>query len=83
MGLHKNFKIVILLIGLAMQGFVISSLCQSVMSQQYSQLTGGCFDNVTLQIAGEIPEAGTILLLGFGSLWLRKKNHKNKRKLER
>ncbi|MHC4115378.1 MAG: PEP-CTERM sorting domain-containing protein [Planctomycetota bacterium] len=67
MNLHKNWRVIILLVAMAVQGVVIS------------QLTRGGGDNVIWQIAGEIPESGSILLLALGSLWLRNKNRKNRR----
>lgn len=75
MSLRKNLKIIVLLVGLAVQG-VICSMSQTKTSQQFSQLIGRGCDNVALQIAGEVPEPGSILLLAFGSLWLRKQNRK-------
>ncbi|MBW8000593.1 MAG: PEP-CTERM sorting domain-containing protein [Planctomycetes bacterium] len=74
----KNLKIIVLLIGLAVQGFVLNSLSQTKAGQWYKQLTNRSCDNVALQIAGEVPEPGTILLFGFGGLWLRRRNRKNR-----
>lgn len=82
MGLRKNWKIIVLLVGLAVQGIVIDSLNQTEVGQWYSQLTNGGCDNVVLQIAGELPEPGSILVLAFGSLWLRKQNRKNRKRLK-
>ena len=80
MSLGKNLKIIVLLIGLAVQG-VVYNMGQTEIEQWSSQLTDRDCNNVVLQIAGEVPELGSILLLAFGSLWLRKENHKNKRKI--
>ena len=66
MSLHKNWKVFILLVVLAAQGLVIN---------QFVSESG---DNIIWQIAGEVPEPGSILLLAFGSLWLRKQNRKNR-----
>ena len=65
MSLHKNWKVIILLVVMAAQGFVIN------------HLTRGCGDNVIWQIATEVPEPGSILFLAFGSLWLRNQSRKN------
>ena len=67
MGLHKNWKIIVLLVGLALQGIVIN------------RLIGGGSDNIILQIAGEVPDPGSILFLALGAFWLRKQNRKNRR----
>ena len=69
MSLYKNWKIIVLLVALATQGIVIN------------RLIGGGSDNVIWQIAGEVPEPGSIILLAFGSLWLRNENHKNSKRL--
>ena len=67
MNLHKNWKVIILLVAVAVREVVIS------------QLTRGGGDNVIWQIAGEVPEPGSILLLALGSLWLRNENRKNRK----
>ena len=68
MNLHKNWKIIVLLVALAVQGIVIN------------QLTSGDSDNVIWQIAGgEVPEPGSILFLALGSLWLRNQSRKNRK----
>ena len=66
MGLHKNWKIIVLLVGLAIQGIVIN------------RFIGGGSDNIILQIAGEVPEPGSILFLALGVFWLKKQNRKNR-----
>ena len=70
MSLHKNWKIIVLLVGLAIQGIVIN------------QLTGAGSDNIIWQIAGEVPEPGSILFLALGSLWLRNQSRKNRKQLK-
>ena len=65
MSLHKNWKVVVLLAALVVQGIVIN------------RLAGEGSDNVIWQIAGEVPEPGSILFLALGSLWLRSQQHKN------
>ena len=81
MDLRKNLKIIVLLVGLSAQGFLISSVGQTEMC---SQLIGRNCDNAVLQIAGgrEVPDAGSIVLLAFGSLWLRNKNRKNRKQFK-
>jgi hypothetical protein len=70
MNLHKNWKVIILMIVMTVREVVIS------------QLTCGGGDNVIWQIAGEVPEPGSILLLALGGLWLRNENRKNRRRLK-
>ena len=66
--LHKNWKVIVLLVALAVQGIVIN------------QLTSGGSDNVIWQIAGgEVPEPGSIVFLALGCFWLRKQNRKNRK----
>lgn len=67
MNLHKNWKVIILLVAVAVWEVVIS------------RLTRGGGDNVIWRIAGEVPEPGSILLLALGSLWLRNENRKNRK----
>ena len=66
MNLNKNWKTIVLLVALAVQGIVIE------------KLIGAGSDNCIFQIAGEVPEPGSVLFLVFGSLWLRKKNSKKR-----
>lgn len=68
MGLRKNWKVIVLLVAIAVQGIVIN------------QLAGAGSDNIIGQIAGgEVPEPGSILFLALGSLWLRNQNRKNRK----
>ena len=71
MDLRKNWKVIVLLAAIAVQGIVIN------------QLTGAGSDNTIWQIAGEVPEPGSILFLAFGSLWIRNQNRKNRKQLKR
>ncbi len=70
MGLRKNWKVIVLLVAIAVQGIVIN------------QLISGGSDNVIWQIAGEVPEPGSILFLALGSLWLRNQSRKNRKQFK-
>ncbi len=70
MSLRKNWKVIVLLVAIAVQGIVIN------------RLTGAGSDNIIWQIAGEVPEPGSILFLAFGSLWLRSQSRKNSKQLK-
>ena len=66
MSLRKNWKVIVLLVAIAVQWIVIN------------RLTGAGSDNIIWQIAGgEVPEPGSILFLALGSLWLRNQSRKN------
>jgi len=67
MSLRKNWKVIILLAVLAVQGILINQLTR----------VGG--DDAIWQIAAEIPEPGSILFLALGSLWLRNQSRKNRK----
>ena len=80
MTLCKSWKIIILLTALAIQGVMVSSLShQPETGQRFDQLIDEGHGSALLQIAGETPEPGSILLLALGGLWLGKQNHKNRR----
>ena len=70
MGLRKNWEVIVLLVAIAVQEIVIN------------QLIGAGSDNTIWQIAGEVPEPGSILFLALGSLWLRHQSRKNSKQLK-
>ena len=62
--MSKSVKCLLIMVAACLQGLLLNAF--------FASTTTECF-----QIAGEVPEAGTILLLGVGALIL--KNKKNKK----
>ncbi len=67
MNVQKKWKVIILLAALVTQAFVMNLLVSD------------CSDNTIWQIAGEVPEPGSILLFAIGGLLLRRQIRKNRR----
>ena len=77
MRVRRNFKLIVLLLALALQGAFIDGLFKTGVVCQPCEVTGQEFNNVRIQLGeGETPEAGTIFLLGLGYLLIRKRYHK-------
>lgn len=64
----KFVKISLVLLAMCMQSMLLNRLMNSDLC------------NVDIQVAGEVPDPGTILLLGLGALLMRHTNRKQKRR---
>ena len=67
MNVQKKWKVVMFLAALVTQAFVMNLFIRD------------CSDNTIWQIAGEVPEPGSILLFAIGGLLLRRQIRKNRR----
>jgi len=56
---------------------ILLALC--VQSLLFNWLMSSYFSDTGISIAGEVPEPGSILLLGLGALMLRRENRKQKK----
>lgn len=63
--LKKHWKTALIVTGATVQGILIS------------EIVSGFHTNFDVCIAGEVPEPGSILLLGLGAMFLRREKKKN------
>lgn len=58
---------------------VLILLAMCIQSLLFNWLMSGYFNNTGINIAGEVPEPGSILLLGLGALMLRRQKRKQEK----
>lgn len=78
--IFKNAKIIVLLLGTTIQA-ILCNICIIQIDRWICCLLSTGRDNPAVQIAGEIPEPGTIMLVALGALTVtmlkRKKSRRN------